>query len=101
MRGLTFDNFKKSFDIGHQIDILYNDKYYQIFIGDVYIDYEEYSNKNKMPGDIFYGHWTFKPKIFIDFESMVREFLDFPFLEGKSINELKKEIYIPYSTRGY
>ena len=101
MTGVSFVDFKKCFEVGHQIDIIYKDKYYQIFVGDNYIDYEAYSIINEMPGKKFYGHWTFKPYKFVSFDAMVEDFLNYPFLEDKTINEEEKNIYSPFNTKGY
>ena len=101
MTGVSFLDFKKCFEDGHQVDIIYKDKYYQIFVGSDYIDYEIYSNNNEMPGKMFYGHKTFKPSVFTTFEEMVEEFFAFPFLEERTINEAEKDIYSPYNTKGY
>lgn len=101
MEWLSFSDFKKCFLEGHQIDIVYNNKYYQIFVGDYYIDYEVYSNENYGTGDVFYGHWTFKPNNFTTFNDMVIEFLDYPSLDGKSINEVEEKIICTYNTAGY
>jgi len=103
MKGLCFEDFKKSLQIGHEIEIrneLTNFTYW-IFVYEFDIDYNIYSDIYNKEKEKFYGTFTFKPKEYTNFENMIEEFLDFKFIDNKSLNEIQENIVVDFSTAGY
>ena len=94
-----FSNFKKCFSCGEEIEFHCDKKHYMIFVGDIYIDYEIYLGDIEKDY-IYEGHFSFRPTEFKSFDSMLEEFLNLPFVSGKSINQTVNDIEFIWNTAG-
>lgn len=101
MEGLSFEDFKKCFIPGHEIEIIKKNEKLTIWIFcyDDEIICNMYLNIDE-PNEKYLGKYEFKPTNYTSFDNMVEDFFNEPFLDSKSINQIEKNLCVLFNTAG-